>query len=188
MSPSNIGIYASQISGNLTSYESISTVTVGAGGAATVSFSSIPSTYQHLQVRFFARSTFNNSGNSVNCYYRLNSDSASNYSQHTLRGDGANIYASGSANQTVMFAGAGVADAGSTASVFGGGVMDILDYKDTNKYKTARLLNGFDRNGGGQVVFSSGNWRNTNAITTVTLSTDSNWAEYSSFALYGIKG
>jgi hypothetical protein len=184
-----LGIWASGVTpSKQNSYESISTVTVGSGGAATVSFTSIPSTYTHLQVRFLARSTFNNSGNSVNCYYILNSDTATNYSQHAMRGDGATVFASGNANQTAMYAGAGIADAGSTASVFSGGVLDLLDYGNTNKYKTARLLNGFDRNGGGQIVFSSGSWRSTSAVTTLTLSTDSNWAEYSSFALYGIKG
>jgi hypothetical protein len=164
----------------------IASITVGSGGLASVSFSSIPSTFTHLQVRFFARSTYNNAGSSVNLYYSLNSDGATNYSQHTLRGDGATVFASGNANQTVMFAGAGIADAGSTASVFSGGILDLLDYANTNKYKTARLLNGFDRNGGGQAVFSSGNWRSTSAVTTLTLSTDSNWAEFSRFDLYGI--
>lgn len=34
-----------------TDYDSIATTTVGAGGAASITFSSIPSTYQHLQIR-----------------------------------------------------------------------------------------------------------------------------------------
>jgi hypothetical protein len=49
-----LGIIASAITGNLvtTSYESIETVTVGSGGSATVlTFSSIPATYTHLQIR-----------------------------------------------------------------------------------------------------------------------------------------
>jgi hypothetical protein len=48
-----LGIIASAITGNLvtTSYESIETVTVGSGGSATVTFSSIPATYTHLQIK-----------------------------------------------------------------------------------------------------------------------------------------
>jgi hypothetical protein len=188
MLQSLVGIIAS--SGGVAGgdYESIATVTVGSGGAASVSFTGIPSTYQHLQVRFLGRSSLNNGGSSVNLYYRFNNDTASNYSQHTLRGDGANVYASGSASQGAMYAGAGIADAGSTASVFSGGVMDVLDYSNTNKNKTVRVLNGFDRNGGGQIVFSSGAWYATTAVNRLDLTTDSNWVEYTTFALYGIKG
>jgi hypothetical protein len=170
------------------SYESIATVTVGAGGASSVSFTSIPSTYQHLQVRLLARSSFSNSGNSVNLYYRFNNDTASNYSQHTVRGDGATVFASGTGSAGAMFIGAGVADAGAATSVFTGGVMDILDYANTNKNKTASVLAGFDRNGGGQIVFSSGAWYSTSAVNRLDLTTDSNWVQYSTFALYGIKG
>jgi hypothetical protein len=117
----------------------------------------------------------------------LNNDTASSYSQHTLRGDGANVFASGAASQGAMYAGAGIADAGSTASVFSGGVMDVLDYANTNKNKTVRVLNGFDRNGGGQIVFSSGAWYSTTAVNRLDLTTDNNWVEYTTFALYGIK-
>ena len=170
------------------SYESIATVVVGSGGQATVSFTSIPSTYTHLQIRFLSRSTFNNGGSGVNCYYTLNGDATNNYSAHALRGDGATVFANGAASQGAMYPGTTVADAGTSANIFGSGILDILDYAQTTKYKTARLLNGFDRNGGGSVAFSSGNWRSTSAITTVTLATDGNWAEYSSFALYGIRG
>ena len=184
-----LGIYASQITGKLstTAFESIATITAGAGGSSSIAFTSIPATYSHLQVRYLGRSTYNNAGNGTNFYYTLNSDGAANYSQHALRGDGANTFASGSASQGAMYPGTTVADAGAAASIFGGGVLDILDYANTNKYKTARLLNGFDRNGAGSVALSSGNWRSTAAVTGITISTDGNWAQYSSFALYGIK-
>ena len=189
MSSTILGIIASSGSAvAASSYESIATVTVGSGGSSSVSFTSIPSTYTHLQVRFLGRSSFNNGGSSVNLYYRLNNDTASNYSQHTLRGDGANVYASGSASQGAMSAGAGIADAGSTANIFSAGILDLLDYLKTNKNKTVRVLNGFDRNGGGQIVLSSGAWYSTTAVNRLDLTTDGNWVEFSTFALYGIKG
>lgn len=184
-----LGIYASQISGHLyaNSYDALGVVNVGAGGAASISFTGIPSTYQHLQVRFIARTTYNNSGNTVNLYYTFNSAGGTPYSQHTLRGDGANTFASGSASQGAMYPGAGVADAGAGSNIFGTGVLDVLDYANTNKNKTARVLNGTDRNGGGQIVFSSGAWYSTAAVNNLTLTSDGNFVEYSSFALYGIK-
>jgi hypothetical protein len=80
--------------------------------------------------------------------------------------------------------------ASSTASIFGVAVCDILDYTNTNKYKTVRSLSGHDQNGSGYVTLMSGSWRNTAAITSITILRDSggaNLTQYSQFALYGIK-
>jgi hypothetical protein len=76
------------------------------------------------------------------------------------------------------------------ANVFGTFIIDILDYANTSKYKTQRGLGGADLNGSGYISFNSGNWRNTNAITSISLTPlyGSQFAQYSSFALYGIKG
>ena len=168
------------------SYESIATVTVGSGGSASVSFTSIPADYTHLQVRGILRST--RALSQAGVLFRLNSDTGSNYSFHGLLGDGSSVYSNGSTNQTYI--NMGELPAGSASSgIFGAFVVDILDYKDTNKYKTVRLLTGQDRNGAGEINLRSGNWRNTNAITSITIKEDiSNMAEYSHFALYGIKG
>jgi len=76
-----------------------------------------------------------------------------------------------------------------TASIFGVTVTDILDYKDTNKYTTIRVLTGYDTNGAGDVLLYSGNWRSTSAVTSIVLFPASgNFNQYSQFALYGIKG
>ena len=68
-------------------------------------------------------------------------------------------------------------------------VIDILDYKNTNKYKTARTLSGQDTNGAGIIQLLSGVWMSTAAISTLTLFTVSafNIATNSSFSLYGVK-
>jgi hypothetical protein len=75
-------------------------------------------------------------------------------------------------------------------STFGAVVIDILDYANTNKYKTIRSLSGTSyNNNNGAVGLFSGSWRNTNAITAITLQASAaNLAQYSQFALYGIKG
>jgi len=76
-----LGTVASQFSSKpFNSYESIQTVTVGAGGTATVTFSSIPATYTHLQIRGIARASAD-----TQLDVTLNSDTGSNYSYHTLR-------------------------------------------------------------------------------------------------------
>ena len=168
-----------------TDYESIQTVTVGAGGSSTVTFTSIPSTYSHLQIRAISKDSrgFANTGFNI----RLNSDSSSNYSVHNLEGDGGgSAVAGGSANVTQI--GIGNSSGGTNANIFGAQIIDILDYANTNKYKTVKTLGGHDQNGSGFIGLYSGNWRSTSAVTSITIiPLVANIQQYSSFALYGIK-
>jgi hypothetical protein len=183
-----IGIIASSGAGGVAnSYESISTVTVGASSVGSITFSSIPSTYQHLQIRGISRNT--NAGTFQQLQGRLNSDTGSNYASHVIQGDGSSAGTLAYSGITVFVAGQSVGSTG-TANAFGVSVTDLLDYKDTNKYKTIRSLSGQDRNGGGTVLLTSGLWMNTAAVTSITLfpSTSDSFTQYSSFALYGIKG
>jgi hypothetical protein len=163
-------------------YESIATVTVGSGGSSSISFTSIPSTYQHLQIRGIAR----RSSGSTNTIVRFNSDSGNNYATHYLLGNGSS--ASAGAESSVNRFYLDILTASSTS--YSASVLDVLDYANTNKNKTARSLAGIDLNGSGTVWLASGLWMNTAAITAVTLSLESsaNFEQYSSFALYGIKG
>ncbi len=184
-----LGILASAITGNLVtnSYQSIATVTVGSGGAANIEFTSIPSTFTHLQIRGIARGTRTevNSGIDIT----LNSDTGSNYSYHALYGNATNALAYGYANQTNIYSG-GILAASSTADCFSPLLIDILDYKNTNKYKTLRILCGAEYNSSAfdEISFSSGLWRSTSAITSIKLTpTFNNHAQYTQFALYGIK-
>lgn len=188
-----LGIIASSITGNLVtnSFESIATVTVGAGGSSSISFTSIPSTFKHLQVRYIARCS-RSDYTVASLYARFNSDSASNYSGHYLGGNGGSAFAYGGANYSFSPAGV-VAGTNVTANDFAAGVIDVLDYQNTNKYKTVRSLAGFNGNAAGtgdEINLQSGNWRNTNAISQIdfTLETGASFLQYSSFALYGIRG
>jgi hypothetical protein len=84
-------------------FELIAAVTVGSGGAANIEFTSIPSTYTHLQIRGIVRSDGVNS----NLFWQLNSDSSnSNYNIHILRGTGSAVVSeavvSGSANSFIV--------------------------------------------------------------------------------------
>jgi hypothetical protein len=186
-----LGIYASQISGHLFApsgaYDSIATVDLSGGAASSITFSSIPSTYTHLQVRFIARSTAG--GASDPAVVRLNGISSNTYTIHYLYGDGSSSAAAATTSYSYTYGGY-IPASGATASTFGAGVWDLLDYANTNKYKTIRSLNGVDTNGAGNIRFTSGLVQTTDAITSITFTTDSasNFAQYSSFALYGIKG
>lgn len=167
-------------------FESIATTTVGAGGTATVTFSSIPSTYTHLQIRGLQR-TSNTSGGNWTVNLRFNGDTGSNYTYHGLRGDGSSAIAYAGANQTISLSIISGDDA-NTSLGWGVGYTDILDYANTNKYKTVRTLTGFEENGSGMVELTSGLWLSTSAITSISLGAGSgNFLQYSHFALYGIK-
>ena len=184
-----LGIYASSMQPalNASSYDSIATVTVGAGGSSSISFSSIPSTYKHLQIRGIARESSGSSTENIKVV--LNSDTGSNYSTHLLyTTGGGSAYAYGAASTAYMFGGV-IVNSGNTASVFGASVIDILDYANTNKYKTLRSLGGTDTNTSDSYIsLFSGNWRSTSAVDTVTITAQTgNFVQYSTFALYGIK-
>lgn len=180
-----LGIFASQ--GRVsTSYESIATTTVGAGGSSGITFSSIPQTYTHLQLRCLTKTS--SSGAPFAMQIRFNGDSGSNYTYHRLIG-------SGSAASAVATTGAAQASlnympTATETSVFAGGVVDILDYTNTNKNTVHRTLGGYDANGSGYATFFSGVWLNTAAVTSITVISESgsNLAQYSTVALYGIKG
>jgi len=179
-----IGIMASQISGHLTpatSYESISTVPV-TSTVGYIEFTSIPATFQHLQIRAIAQGA---SGGSVLATF--NSDTGANYSNHSLYGDGASAGAqAGSSTSNINICRNG--GISTTANIFSAFVIDILDYANGNKYKTTRALNGQDLNGSGKINFESGNWRSTSAISTIRLTQNgSGFTQYSTFALYGVK-
>jgi hypothetical protein len=185
------GLYGTGVPPVTNSYESIATVTVGGGGAATASFTSIPSTYKHLQIRAFLKSTYSAGSGTHDLWLRFNSDTGSNYAYHVLYGDGASAVALAGASQTKIVMPNSIPRQPDT-SVFGGYVIDILDYANTSKNKTVRTLTGANNNSTAtayRIALDSGLWTSTSAITQIDFLPESDsFAQYSSFALYGIKG
>ena len=181
-----LGIMASSISGSKAitgNYYSIATA-LGTGSSGTITFSSIPSTYTHLQLRISART----SASSIAITTTLNSDTATNYAQHYLYGDATNVFAGvpGSAQNGIIYVFA--AGSGQLANSYGVNIIDILDYTNTNKYKTTRMISGYDVNGAtGFIQQSSGLWMNTSAINRIDLVSSGNFTTASTFALYGVK-
>ena len=170
---------------NLGDFQSIATTTVGVGGTGTITFSSIPQTYKHLQIRALTKSE----GVQDSTDMRFNGDTGSNYSYHALYGTGSAAGSEASTSRTSAIAGFSAVQSSDT-SIFSCGVLDILDYTDTNKYKTTRTLSGFDTNGAGVVYLVSNVWISTSAITSILLypRAGGDFNQYSHFALYGIKG
>ena len=183
-----LGIIASSFrsaAGPEGAYDALATVTLSAS-AASITFAGIPTGYKHLQIRGIGRAA--NSVTDENLVIQLNNDTGTNYNLHNLYGTGAATGANSGANASVSYF-ARVSGASSTANIFGVAVADILDYADTNKFKTIRSLSGHDQNGSGYITLMSGAWRSTSAVTTITIKNDAaaNIAAGSSFALFGVK-
>ena len=184
-----LGIMASQITGHLStnSFESIATVNLSSAAQNTITFSSIPSTYKHLQLRIMTKSTSTGTGVGWGGF-TFNNDTGNNYTLHVLYGSGSITGAYGAANYSAVCYSLPGGNVGT--NMFGISVVDIFDYTNTNKYKTTRSLGGgeFNGTGGEELDLISGVWMNTSAITSITFSGGANnFARYSSFALYGIK-
>lgn len=177
-------------------YDALSTVTVPSGGVASVTFAGIPTGYKHLQIRGITQ-TNRTTYTTDNAYLSVGNgtiDTGANYSKHNLYSDfqnGSAVYADATTNATDacnIFTTTGV------ASAFGGFVMDILDYADSNKYKTIRTLSGADANGtvagyNPSVGLASGSWRSFSAITTIRFTplTGTLFNQHSQFTLYGVR-
>jgi hypothetical protein len=168
------------------SYESIATVSLGSN-QSTITFSSIPSTYKHLQIRAMSKTNTTATSN-TGWLLRINSDTGNNYAWHQLYGNGSVAGAQSSSSTNGIYVAYIAANVSST-NMFGGTVLDVLDYASTTKNKTLRALSGTDRNGSGFINLDSGAWFNTSAINRIDL-TDwegGDFMQYSHFALYGIK-
>lgn len=167
-------------------------ITVGPSGASSITFSNIPATYNHLQVRILGQTNRGTYGTD-SYYMRFNSDTGSNYNSGFIRGNGSSpaaYHANG--NQSLIEIGSALGTTTASSYTFGVSVIDILDYSNTNKHKTLRALTGTEINGtiagyGGFVYLTSGLWRSANAISSIQFTFDNTVQPYSSFALYGIK-
>lgn len=168
----------------------IATTTVGSGGVSSITFSSIPSTFTHLQVRLFVQSG-RGTYNIDDFFMRVNGDSGNNYTRHFLMGNPVSGAVSGN---SVSANGYAITDMGtSTGGTYGTSIVDILDYTNTNKNKTFRSLNGNDTNGSlsgfqGSVALESGLWINTAAINSITIvpASGTSITQYSTVSVYGI--
>lgn len=181
--------YYDMLAGNTTwnpwepdgAYDSLATVTVPSGGLASIEFAAIPNTYKHLQIRMMALTT----ASTIQPQMRFNSDAGTNYSRHSLYGDGglAAAYGQASVNQLII---GGLAVGMNSTNPYVC-VIDILDYSSSLKNKTMRSLSGTDRNGTGEIGLHSGVWLNTAPVTSVSVISSGTYAQYTQISLYGVK-
>jgi len=162
-------------------YESIASF-VGTGSAGNITFSSIPQTYTHLQIRMSALTT----SSGFNAEIRFNGDSGTNYAWHNIRGTGSAVQPNGVASVAQI---GGTWPNGTTTTNPSVLIMDIHNYTSTTKFKTIRNINGQETNSNGMMTVGSGMWSSTSAITTILINMGGGaLTSTSAISLYGIKG
>jgi hypothetical protein len=178
-----LGILASSGGAAGSSYELISTA-YGTGSVSTLTFSSIPQTYKHLQVRYTVRLS--------NATWDSFSISLSQTRSHQIRGSFEGVLAD-EPDYPAQFT-RGAPNNSSISGAHKAGIIDILDYSVTTKNKTIRAFYGghadSGNNGNNAVVLRSGFSIDTAAISTLSFSgwNGSNFSSTTRFSLYGIKG
>jgi hypothetical protein len=159
-------------------YVPIATQTLGAANS-TVTFSSIPSTYQDLVLDV---SPFTTAAGGIDINMTFNGDSGTNYSRTYLTGNGTSSSSNRSNGASyIRLTASGFASNNSAPAVT---LANIMNYANTNTYKTTLNRSSSGTNGTDVVV---GLWRSTAAITSITLSSSGgNFEVNSTFTLYGL--
>ena len=162
-------------------YVAIATVTVGSGGASSISFSSIPATYTDLLLKISARNTATANGLEISVAFN---GVTTNRSARVLYGTGG---AAGSATMTdIPTLGNGAND---TANTFANSEVYIPNYAGSNNKSVS--ADGVNENNGTTAYqyLTAGLWSNTSAITSIQLTPNlaGNFVQYSTATLYGIK-
>ena len=148
----------------------IASVTFGSGGT-------LPQTYRDLYLVISGQTT----GALNNIQVQLNSDTASNYTNLRILGDGTNASSASSGSITFLQWG----DMGTLDTVVTG---SLLDYSTSDRHKNS-IVRGNNSASGGVVSTYAGRWANTAAVTSFKLSAGAgNFAVGCSFYLYGVLG
>lgn len=162
----------------------VSTVTVGAGGASSIDFTSIPQTGTDLLLVVSPRSQV--TGTVLTLKFN---GSSTGYSDRRLFGYGSGVgsgsnYASG----TEMVSGY-AASSGETANTFGNNAIYIPNYSSSSTNKSVSSDGAYENNATSNFMsITAGLWSNTSAITSINLYIygGGTFAQYSTASLYTI--
>jgi hypothetical protein len=186
-----LGVVASSISGNLSSFDSIYSSVVGASATSLIEFTSIPTTYKHLRLHIVARSGRTDVGGDL-IDLRFN-DSTTGYYDHVMRSQAGTMSGDQNLNTQNHIDIQRVAAASNSTNVFSSFTIDIPDYTRTSKVKSIMTKSGVTSDSDtttNMVTLGSAFWSSTTAINKISirLSYGFNFAQNSTFALYGWKG
>lgn len=164
-------------------FELISSVTVGSGGAASIDFTSIPSTYTDLVVKLSSRTS---TGGAADVLIQFNTDStATNYSFRQIQGNGSSASSGfGSSQQTAVSDGST-----DTSSTFSNNDIYIPNYAGA-AYKSYSTDSVSENNATtAYTTLRAGLWNNTSVINAIKLTHNggASFTQYSTAYLYGVK-
>jgi len=158
------------------------------GDASSVAFTSIPQTYDHLEVTAYVRD--DRSATSDDILMSLtpvggsNDTTDANYDTQLLQGAGSTLTAAQSAADRTV---GNISSANETANVFGVLTVTLYNYAKTDRHKHSLSVSGRAASATG-IYFRSNRWENTAAIEAITFtpSAGSNFVAGSVFQLRGI--
>ena len=156
-------------------YTPIATHTTTTSTGTSYTFSSIPSTYTDLVLVCNVKASTANSS----IVARFNGSSASNYSETQLYGDGSTVISQRFSSQTEAY----LTFSGFSTANFSPVITNIMNYSNTTRNKTFVSRGGY---AGGYTDISTGLWRSTDAITSITLYAGNYFDIGCTFTLYGI--
>jgi hypothetical protein len=167
----------------MATYFKIETIEVGSGGASSIDFTAIPSTYTDLVVKYSLRDTY--AAANLEIWYKFNG-ATTNYSWRKIQGNGATAISQNGNTDPYIYAGIIPGSSGSTASTFANGEIYIPNYASAN-YKSSSVDVVSEYNGTTAYAILNANlWSSTSAITSITIVPTTAFAQYSSATLYGI--
>lgn len=160
----------------------INTVTVGAGGAASIDFTSIPQNYIDLLIVLSTRTT---SANLQDGTYISFNGITTGRTFKQLVGTGTAATVSGGTDTYIGNSNGG----GSTANCFSNIQFYLSNYSSTSVNKPYASENVNDTNAANINSFiTNGLWASTAAITSLSVTASAtNFAQYSVVSIYGIK-
>ena len=167
-----------------TNMKLIETKTVGAGGSASIDFTSIPQTYTDLLIKTSLRGVASDTWIQVKVTFN---GSTTGYTNKNLLGSGS--AASSSSNNFTDSIGRGMLSEGTsyTANTFASSDFYIPNYTSSNYKSTSSEATTENNATANTTVLDAGLWSNTAAINQITLTSDNgNFAQYSIASLYGI--
>jgi hypothetical protein len=161
-----------------------------ASSTSSINFSSIPSGFQHLQIRCDVRSVDGGSaGNYANL--RLNGDTGNNYGYkyvETTPSVANSAVTNGTGNIDRLYSSYFSNNGGSATGYFASMIIDLWDYSNTNKYKIWRCYGGWHDRSVGRHSSMAGHWLSNSAVNAISIAPQgTSWVAGSTFALYGIK-
>lgn len=160
-------------------YELIATTGAPSASVASLSFTSIPSTYTDLILTLSIRSTSTNNYGSV-----LFNSSSTGYTRKILYGDGSTAYSTSPTGYESL----SINPSNATGSTFANYQMYIPNYAGSNNKSFSVDAVGENNGTTAQAIFHAGTWANSAAITSLTITSGAgDIAQYSTAYLYGIK-